>query len=52
MTEINAFNHIADFGESLNFNFRVEEGKYCYPQVDLDGPEGTSASLHGQQHDT
>lgn len=48
MSEITHFNHIAYFGRSLNFNFRVEDDKCCYPQVSLDGPEGTNATLHGQ----
>jgi len=44
----NCYNHVADFGEALTFNFRTEDGKYYYPQISLDGPEGTTAVLHGQ----
>lgn len=47
-TSFNAFNRIAKFGESLNFAFRTEDGKWYYPEISLDGPQGTSASLHGQ----
>jgi len=38
---------IADFGETLDFSF-VREDKWCYPQVSLQGAEGTSATLQGQ----
>lgn len=42
------YNHIADFGETLDFSFLVEEEGFCYPNVSLSGAEGTSATLHGQ----
>ena len=38
---------VAEFGETLAFYFSREDG-FCYPQVMLEGAEGTSATLHGQ----
>lgn len=39
--------HIGKFGETLDFYFHLEDG-WCYPQVELNGNMGTSATLHGQ----